>query len=149
MLLEINFTLVLFAISFLIFVYLIDLTLYKPVGKIIEARKELIASEYVKAKEYTEVAKKMLETYETSLNEARQYAHRTIEEAINLGQKVKNEKVSMLTISLSEEKAIALKNIQTEKIAILKELESKMPILADLITDKVLGQRGKTLVSSH
>ena len=51
MLLEINFTLILFAASFLVFIYLLNMTLYKPVGEVIESRKQLMDGEYTKAKE--------------------------------------------------------------------------------------------------
>ena len=56
MLLEMNFTLVLFAVSFLIFIYLLNSALFKPVGKVIEERKNLIDGEYSKAKEFTQKA---------------------------------------------------------------------------------------------
>ena len=149
MLLELNFTLVIFALSFLIFIYLSNLTLYKPVGKIIDARKSLIDSEYAKAKECTSSAGNILENYKTQIKSARQEAQIITQEAINQAQKIKSEKISVLISSLTKEKEDALKQIQEEKDKAVKSLEDEIKTLTSLITSKVLGMEEKTLVSSH
>lgn len=149
MLLEINFTLVLFAFSFLIFIYLLNLTLYKPVGKVIEKRKGLIDGEYAKSKEYTEDANNMLDGYKNQMKSARHEAQTIIQEGINQAQKIKDEKISQLASSLTKEKEDALKQIKEEKNKAMKSLEGEIKTLTNLITSKVLGMEEKTLVSSH
>ena len=83
MLLEINFTLVLFAISFLVFIYLLNLTLYKPVGEIVEKRKKLIEDAYKDAKESTDEAQKKLEEYKNQMKSAKTDAQGIIQQIIN------------------------------------------------------------------
>ena len=148
MLLELNFTLILFAASFLIFIYLLNLTLYKPVGEIIEDRKKLINGDYSKSKELTVQASHLLENYSAKMKSARIDAQNIIQEAVFQAQVVKNEKVSILLASLAKEKEIAIKQIEEEQKAVMKQLESQIKALTDLITSKVLGEEEKTLVGS-
>ena len=149
MLLEINFTLVLFAATFLVFIYLLNLTLYKPVGDVIEKRKSLIAGEYEKGKELTQRANEMLENYKGKTKAARHEAHLIIQETTKQAQKLKEEKVNQLLITLNKEKEESFKKIEEEKDLAIQKLEKEIKILTDLITNKILGSGGKTLVSSH
>ncbi|MBI3591706.1 MAG: hypothetical protein HY094_10065 [Candidatus Melainabacteria bacterium] len=149
MLLEINFTLILFALSFLVFIYLLNQTLYKPVGNIIEKRKDAIDGDFSKAKSLSEAANELLENYKSEIKSARIEAHDIIQEAIAQAQKTKEEKVAVLTASLVKEKEAAIKQIKEEEKAALKQLEGQIKILTDLITSKILGSGEKTLVGSH
>ena len=148
MLLEINFTTVLFAISFLIFIYLLNLTLYKPVGKVIENRKSLIDGEYTKAKEYAESANKLLEGYKEKIKSTRLSTQNIIQEAISEAEKKRGEKVLSLSASLVKEKEGVLKQVREEEKIALKSLEDKIKALTDLIISKIVGGL-KSLASTH
>lgn len=146
MLLEVNLTMILFAISFLVFIYLLNFTLYKPVGKIVEDRKNLIEGSYEKSKEYASDASKIFETYEKKIKEARQEAKKIIEDIIYVAKAEKAERVSSLVKTLVKEKEQAVVEIQKE-LQIKKEaLQSKIHELKDLITEKILGG---DLVGTH
>ena len=149
MLLELNFTLVLFAASFLVFIYLLNLTLFKPLGKIIEERKNLIEGEHSKAKELFGNATSLIESYKQKIKSARIESQNLIQEAVNEGKKKRDEKVSVLMAELNKEKETSLKTINEEKDAAMKKLEGEIKQLTDLITNKVIGTEGKTLVGSH
>ena len=149
MLLEINFTLILFAISFLIFIYLLNLTLYKPVGEIIDTRKNLIDGEYGKGKELTQRANEMLENYKNKIKGTKHESHIIIQDATKQAQKSKEEKISQLLVTLNKEKEESFKKIEEEKKIAMQKLEKEIKILTDLITNKILGTGEKTLVSSH
>lgn len=150
MLLELNFTLILFALSFLIFINLLNLTLYRPVGKTIEKRKSIIDGDFTQAKELTEEANQMLENYKKEIKAARTTAHNIIEESVLNAQKIRDEKISALISELAKEKKAALKQIEIERANTMKQVEEKIKMLTDLITSKVLGSsEEKTLVRSH
>ena len=148
MLLEINFTLVLFAVSFLIFIYLLNLTLYKPVGEIIEKRKTLIEDQYEGAKESSKKANEILENYKSQIKQARSEAQNHINEGINQSTKQKEEKISKILTSLNTEKELALKKIKEEQKIALHELEAEVKSLSELITNKIVGGN-KTLAGTH
>ncbi len=149
MLLEINFTLVIFAASFLVFIYLLNLTLYKPVGNVIESRKELIDGEYSRAKELTHKADEWFKNYKNKIKEARHEAHQIIQESTKQAQKIKEEKILKLLEGLNKEKEESFRKINEEKNIVMQKLEKEIRILTDLITNKILGTGEKTLVSSH
>ena len=149
MLLEINFTLILFAVSFLVFIYLLNMTLYKPVGEVIEHRKRLIDGEYARAKELTNKANESLENYKNKIKTARHEAHSIIQESVQKAQKLKEEKISWLLVTLNKEKEESFKKIEEEKKIVMQKLEKEIKMLTDLITNKILGTGEKTLVSSH
>lgn len=148
MLLEINFTLVIFAISFLIFIYLLNLTLYKPLGEIIKKRKDLIEGNYLKAKELTNKANELLESYKQEIKLAKLDAHNIMQDAFDKAQKVKEEKISGLLNELNNEKETVLKQMHIEKEKVMKELQEKITQLTELITIKILGFEEKTLVKT-
>lgn len=146
MLLEINFTAVLFSISFLVFIYLLNLTLFKPVGNIVEARANLIEGDYEKSKDFSERASKTLEEYSSQTKAARQEAMKLVDEAISKAQGIKQEKVNSLIASVQKEKEDAMNEIKKEQASGMAELESKVKELTNLITSKVIGE--KDLVST-
>lgn len=148
MLLEINFTLVIFAISFLIFIYLLNLTLYKPAGKIIEARKNQVEEDYLRVRELTDEANKILESYKSKINLARQDAHTTIQNTIDNAIKTKEGKILKLVSDLNKEKEIALKQLLAEKEKAIVELQEKLELLTGLIISKILDIKEKTLVTT-
>ena len=149
MLLEINFTLVLFAATFLVFIYLLNLTLYKPVGEVIEKRKSLIDGEYARGKELTKKANEMLENYKNKIKDARHESQAIVYEATKQAQRAKEEKISRLLLTLNKEKEESFRKIEEEKKIVIQKLEKEMKMLTDLITNKILGTGEKTLVSSH
>ena len=148
MLLELNFTLVLFAASFLVFIYLLNLTLYKPVGNIIEKRKNLMESDYSKAKSLVNEANELLENYKIQIKKTRHETHNVIHEMTLSAQKVKEEEIQKLFMKLTKEKENSLLLLEKEKKAALAGLESDIKVLTDMIVNKVLGveDKDKTLV---
>ena len=148
MLLELNFTLILFAFSFLVFIYLLNMTLFKPVGKVIEDRKNLIENNYTKAKELTEKVTGILENYKDTIKTVKHEAQVFIQEAINGAKKKKEEKILILLTALNKQKEEALIKLKEEKDLSMKELEGKIKILTNLITSKVLGTEN-SLVGTH
>lgn len=148
MLLEINFTLVLFALSFLVFIYFLNLTLFKPVGKVIEERKSLIETNYKSAKELTNKATSLLENHVLAIKSARHDAQHIIQGVIDETKREKEKKIQELMTVLNKEKETALANLAKEKETVMAALKGKINMLKDLITNKVLGTEN-TLVGTH
>ena len=149
MLLEVNLTMIIFAISFLIFIYLLNLTLFKPVGKIVEERKIFIEGSYEKSKELSHEANKIIEEHEKKIKETRLTAKSIIEEVSLKAKGKREEKISILMKSLLSEKETAMLKIKQEEKTRKEELNIKINELKDLITNKVLGTEENSLVGSH
>lgn len=148
MLLEINFTLVLFALSFMVFIYLLNLTLFKPVGEVIEKRKSIVEGDLDKAKNLTTEANQNLEDYTNKIKKARFEAQSIIQEVVKQSEKTRNEKISSLVSTLTKEKEDALNKIKEEEKSTMNKLEGEIKILTDLIINQVIGKE-KDLVSSR
>lgn len=149
MLLEVNLTMIIFAVSFLIFIFLLNLTLFKPVGNIVEKRGLQIEGSYSKAKELTDEANKILQNHEIKIKEARLNAKKIVED---IGNEAKNKKLGKITTvieSLTNEKETAIAKIREEQTVKEKELKSKISELKDLITTKILGTEENSLVGTH
>jgi len=149
MLLELNFTLVVFALSFLVFVYLLNLTLYKPVGEIIEKRKELVESDLNKASSSAKEADECIQSYKSQIKQARLDSQSIIQESIKKIEKIKQEKISNLLTALSKEKEEALKKIKEEEKSTMQKLEGEIQILTELITNQILGKEKDLARSSR
>ena len=150
MLLEINFTLVLFAVSFLAFIYLLNLTLYKPVGNIVEKRKSLIDGDYERAKELSREANESMESYKNKIKSARLECQNIIHEITLEAQKQKEQKISALLQDLTIEKEEAVKKTEAEKNIVLGKIEKEIKSLSELIVNKILGvETEKTLAGTH
>ena len=135
-----DWTMVFFALSFLIFIFLLNLTLFKPVGKIIEKRKSLIDTEYAKAKESNKLGNEMLEDHKEKIKEAHHEASIITNQAVRDSERIKSEKIHALSINLQKEKEQALKKIKEEEKIAQKELEGKIKTLVDLIMTKIIRQ---------
>ena len=148
--LQIDFTLVFFAASFLVFIFLLDLVLYKPVGRVIEARKDLVEGGFSQSKELSEKADELMEKYKAALKRARIESQNLIQEVVLQAQKLKEEKIQKLVEELNKDKEVVLTQIKKEKEAANKEIVNKINILTELITAIVLGAGGekeRTLVN--
>lgn len=149
MFLEVNLTMIIFAISFLVFIYLLNLTLFKPVGKIVEKRKSLIESSYEKSKELSNEATKIIEEHKQKIKVARVSAKNIVEEVSLEARSKREEKISMLMESLLNEKEAAILKIKQEEKIRKEELNEKVTELKDLIINKMLGTEENSLVGSH
>ncbi|MBX9724168.1 MAG: ATP synthase F0 subunit B, partial [Candidatus Obscuribacterales bacterium] len=77
-----NGTLVIFVVSFLAFMWLLDLIMLKPVGKAIKARNEKVQNDLEAAKQARQQASGKLDGYEADLKRARSEAHSAITSAV-------------------------------------------------------------------
>ncbi|MBI3308905.1 MAG: hypothetical protein HYZ79_05990 [Candidatus Melainabacteria bacterium] len=150
MLLEVNLTMIIFAVSFLIFIYLLNLTLFKPVGKVVEERKNVVGGSYTKAKNISGEISSILSGYEQKIKAARFEAKQIVDEAVAEAKLNKSSSIAGVLKTLNEEKQAAVHRIKKERQEREKELQGKINELKDLITNKVLGREGdKTLVGTH
>lgn len=136
---EFNATFIVAFFSFIIFTFVMNLILYKPINDVVEKRKKLVESNYDEAdknsKQKTEVLRKRDEKMANAANEARQLIEQKTSEA--------NDKKKEITAKAKDE---AQKNIDNYNIyyknatAQAKEaLHNDVVGLAQIISDKLLG----------
>lgn len=136
---DINATLPLVAIQFLLLMIILNTILYNPLLTIIEERKEYILTNLGKASEILSEAKKLTTQYEQELNLVRKEAqleiinsqkiHKEILEIeLNISQKYIDNLLDTITKDLLSKKTIALNSLDKIVQSLCIDIETRLSI---------------------
>jgi F-type H+-transporting ATPase subunit b len=136
---DINATLPLVGIQFILLVVLLNIILYSPLLKIIEERKEYILTNLSKASEILAEANKLTAQYEQELNNIRKEAqleitnsqkiHKEILEIeLNISQKYVDNLLDTIQKDLIAKKNIALNSLDDIVQSLCTDIETKLSI---------------------
>ncbi len=133
-------TLILHVIIILVMVYLLNVTLYKPINQILANREKRTRGRMSEAEEISQSVSQKLSEYERSLRQARSEAYALTEaqraEAMKERQQRLNEMREQLSQSIAQEK----KTIEQQAAAARATLESESRRLASEIGSRVLNR---------
>jgi len=136
---DINATLPLVAIQFLLLMVILNIILYNPLLTIIEERKEYILTNLGKASQILSEAKKLTTQYEQELNNVRKEAQLEItnsqkinkeilEIELNISQKYIDNLLDTITKDLLSKKNIALNNLDEIVQSLCIDIETRLSI---------------------
>jgi len=136
---DINATLPLVAIQFLLLMIVLNIILYNPLLTIIEERKEYILTNLGKASQILSEAKKLTTQYEQELNSVRKEAqleitnsqkiHKEILEIeLNISQKYIDNLLDTITKDLLAKKNIALNSLDEIVQSLCMDIETRLSI---------------------
>nr|YP_009162733.1 ATP synthase CF0 B' chain subunit II [Pseudo-nitzschia multiseries]YP_010208231.1 ATP synthase CF0 subunit II [Pseudo-nitzschia pungens]AKT26134.1 ATP synthase CF0 B' chain subunit II [Pseudo-nitzschia multiseries]UBA15244.1 ATP synthase CF0 subunit II [Pseudo-nitzschia pungens]UBA15627.1 ATP synthase CF0 subunit II [Pseudo-nitzschia multiseries] len=136
---DINATLPLVAIQFLLLMILLNVILYNPLLTIIEERKEYILTNLSEASEILAEANKLTTQYEQELEDVRKQAqleitksqkiHKEILEVeVNISQKYIDNLLDTITKDLFAKKEIALNNLDEIVQSLATDIEARLAI---------------------
>jgi F-type H+-transporting ATPase subunit b len=136
---DIDATLPLVAIQFLLLMVILNVILYNPLLTIIEERKEYILTNLSKASEILAEANKLTTQYEQELDSVRKEAqleitnsqkiHKEILEVeLNISQKYIDNLLDTITKDLLTKKDIALNNLEEIVESLCVNIESRLAI---------------------
>ena len=136
---DINATLPLVAIQFILLMVLLNIILYSPLLTIIEERKEYILNNLAKASEKLTQAKELTAQYEQELEIARKQAQLEIANSQNIhkeildieldiSQKYIDGLLETISSDLLNKKKTALDSLDTSVQALCTEVETKLSI---------------------
>jgi len=136
---DINATLPLVAIQFILLMVLLNVILYSPLLTIIEERKEYVLGNLAEASEKLAQAKELTTQYEQELETARKEAqleitnsqniHKEILDlALDISQKYIDNLLEVISNDLSSQKELALNNLDTIVQSLCVEVETKLSI---------------------
>jgi F-type H+-transporting ATPase subunit b len=136
---DINATLPLVAIQFILLVVLLNLILYKPLLTVIEERKEYILTNLGKASEILSEANKLTTQYEQELTSVRKEAqleiinsqkiHKEILEIeLNISQKYIDNLLDTIQQDLLAKKNIALNSLDDIVQSLCADIETRLSI---------------------
>ena len=136
---DINATLPLVAIQFLLLMVVLNVVLYNPLLTVIEERKEYILTNLSEASKILAEANKLTTQYEQELEDVRKQAqleitksqkiHKEILEVeVNISQKYIDNLLDTITKDLFAKKEIALNNLDEIVQSLLIDIERKLAV---------------------
>ena len=135
---DLDATLPLMAIQFLVLALILNATLYKPLGKAIDGRNEYVRNNQLDAQERLSKAEKLAEQYEQELAGARRQAQTIIAEAQAEAQKLAAQKIAAAQKEAQAQKEKAAGEIEQQKQQALASLEAQVDSLSRQILEKLL-----------
>jgi F-type H+-transporting ATPase subunit b len=136
---DLDATLPLMAIQFLILALVLNATLYKPLGNAIDGRNDYIRNNQLEAQERLSKTEKLAVQYEQALAGARREAQKIIADAQTEAQKIAAEKIAAVQRQAQVEKEQAASQIEQQKQEAFASLEQQVDTLSRQILEKLLG----------
>lgn len=136
---DINATLPLMAVQFLILMAVLNVLFYKPLGQAIDERDAYVRGAKTSAEERLAKAEKLAEEYEQSLADTRKQARSVIEQAQAEAQKVATEKQNAAQQEAASQRESVQKDLDAQKAAAMDKLEQQVESLSNQILGKLLG----------
>jgi len=136
---DINATLPLIAIQFLLLMVVLNIILYNPLLSVITERNEYILNNLAKASEILSEANKLTAQYEEELNSVRKEAqleiinsqkiHKEILDIeLNISQKYIDNLLDTITVDLTDKKNTALNSLDNIVQSLCSKIETKLSI---------------------
>ena len=138
---EINLTIAIQVLQFLVLAFILNRLLFRPISKVMEERQQRIASWEERTKSSHDSVRTRLQNYENQLREARVRAQ---EQQEQMTREIKEQEEKRLR-SVSEEASRLISASQqklrdeTERLRL--ELHRQAEELAKLVTEKALGRK--------
>lgn len=140
---EFNATFIVAFISFIIFTFIMNIILYKPINDIVSKRKNYIDTNYDKAKDNSEKTKTILEDRKNQLAKARLGAKEDVDKKIGL---IKNQREEITLKAQKEAKELVEQN-RVQSINSSNEAKETLKVeiknLAQMISDRFLNPEEK------
>lgn len=135
---DLDATLPLMAVQFLLLVAILNAVFYKPLGKAIDDRDEYIRTTQADAKERLLKAENLAKQYEQELAETRRQTQAVIAAAQADAQKIAAEKVAEAQREAQAQREQAQLELDQQKQEALQSLEQQVEALSQQIMDKLL-----------
>lgn len=136
---DLDATLPLVAIQFLILVLILNATFYKPLGQAIDQRNDYVRKNQLDAQERLSKAEQMAKQYEQELAAARKRSQTIVAEAQADAQKIAAEKMAEAQREAQAQREQASQEIEQQKQAAMVSLQQQVDALSRQILEKLLG----------
>ncbi|NES93921.1 MAG: F0F1 ATP synthase subunit B' [Desertifilum sp. SIO1I2] len=135
---DIDATLPLMAVQFLILTAVLNAIFYKPLGQAIDGRNDYVRNNLTEARERLAKAERLAQQYEQELAQARKQAQSAIATAQEDARKIAQDKLAQAQAEAGAKREQAAKEIEQQKQETLSSLEQQVDDLSRQILDKLL-----------
>ena len=136
---ELNGTLVIFVLSFLIFMWLLNEMVLKPVGLTLEERTQKLQGDLEAGKDARLTAGKLLENYENDLHRIRAQAQDLINSTIDEANKQRVDELGKVAKHGEKKLGEAREALSVQRQVLIDALVPPISELVEASTRKVLG----------
>jgi F-type H+-transporting ATPase subunit b len=136
---DLDATLPLMALQFLVLAAVLNAIFYKPLSNAIDGRNEYIRTNQAEAKERLAKAEHLAKQYEQELGEARRKAQAIIAEAQADAQKIAAQKIAAAQQEAQAQREQAQRELDQQKQVAMQSLEQQVDSLSRQILEKLLG----------
>lgn len=136
---DLDATLPLIAIQFLLLVAVLNSLFYEPVTRAIDSRNDYIRTTQAEAQERLDKAVSLTRQYESEISQARLQAQQVIAEAEAAAARIRSEKLAAVQAEIQQKLEAARLQVEQEKQAALEQLQQQVDAIAAQITQKLLG----------
>jgi len=137
---EINLTIVVQVIQFLILVFILNRLLFKPIGQVLAERQQKITSWEEKTQNLQETARLNLEKYENQLIEERLKARESQEQLTRELKEKEDENIRAVSEKAALIVAETQQALEKERERLRVELRQQAKELSQILAEKVLGR---------
>lgn len=137
---EINLTIVVQVIQFLILVFILNRLLFKPIGQVLAERQQKITSWEEKTQNLQETARLNLEKYENQLTEERLKARESQEQLTKELKEKEDENIKAVSEKAALIVAETQQALEQERERLRVELRQQAKELSQILAEKVLGR---------
>jgi F-type H+-transporting ATPase subunit b len=139
---EINGTFFIFIALFLSFIYLFNAIALKPVGQVIEARKQLIQQDLEAAQKSRAEAESTITAYEERVKASRMEGQRIIQETVQTAEAKRNQEVARIQSQGNQQIQKIRTELAEERTKLIAQLVDSEVDLVQGIIKKILGDAG-------
>lgn len=139
---DLDATLPLMAVQFVLLAVILNALFYKPLGKAIDERDGYISGNKVDAAERLAKAEKIAKEYQQELAETRRQAQAVIAEAQEAAQKIAAQSLAEAQQEAQAQREQAQRELDEQKQQAMASLEQQVDGLSRQILDKLLSSVG-------
>jgi F-type H+-transporting ATPase subunit b len=136
---DLDATLPLMAIQFLILAAILNALFYKPLGNAIDERAGYVQGQLNQAKEQKEKSLALAQQYEQELRDVRKESQTIIQNAQAEAQKIVANQVQKTQQEVIAERQKVSDQIEAERAEAMSALEQQVQALSSQIVEKILG----------
>lgn len=136
---DINATLPLMALQFLILMAVLNSLLYKPLGKAIDQRGDYVRNSLREAREVKEKSEMLANQYDNEIRDVRRQAQDIIAKAKAEAEQISSSKIQEAQQEVAARKQKAADEIEAQKAEAMQSLEQQVDSLSNQILEKLLG----------
>jgi F-type H+-transporting ATPase subunit b len=137
---DLNATLPLIALQFLLLVAVLDKVFYTPLTRVIDERNDYIRTTLTNARERMAKAEELTKQYIQETGQARIKAQQLIADAEAGALKIRAQKIAEAQATAQARMEEARQEVEAEKQQALQQLEQQVDALSRQMADKLLGQ---------